>query len=228
MQRKTILIVDDEEDIIELIRYNLEQAEFDVITAYSGEECIEKAEKSRPSLIVLDLMLPGIDGLKTCNMLRNGKNTRNIPIIMLTAKSEEKDIISGLDIGADDYITKPFRPKILIARIKTILRRSEQNDSGKEIIRRAGFTVNISGREISYSDRNIKVTYSEFEIFKLLISNPGRVFSRLQIMQTARGDDSYVVTERAIDVQIVNLRKKLKEGGQFIKTVRGAGYKFQD
>jgi two-component system phosphate regulon response regulator PhoB len=228
MHENRILIVDDEEDITDLICYNLEQECYDVIIAQKGEECIEKALKYTPSLIVLDLMLPGINGLETCKKLKQENKTKNIPIIMLTAKSEESDIITGLELGADDYITKPFNPKILIARIKTILRRAKKTDTDKEIIHRAGFIVNITGREIFYLERSIKVTFSEFEILKLLISNPGRVYSRLQIMQSARGDESYIVTERAIDVQIVNLRKKLKDGGKFIKTVRGAGYKFQE
>jgi len=228
MQKQRILVVDDEEDITDLISYNLKRENFDVNIAHTGEDSIEKALQLLPSLIVLDLMLPGIDGLETCKILKQKNKTKKIPIIMLTAKSEENDIISGLELGADDYITKPFNPKILVARIKTILRRTKKTDEDQEIIERANFIVNVAGREISYSDRIINVTFSEFEIFKLLISNPGRVFSRLQIMQSARGDESYIVTERAIDVQIVNLRKKLKDGGKFIKTVRGAGYKFQE
>jgi len=227
MQKDKILVVDDEEDIIELVRYNLEREKYDVILAQTGEECLNEAKNQNPSLIVLDLMLPGIDGLETCKILKKDIMTKKIPIIMLTAKADETDVIIGLELGADDYIIKPFSPKILLARIKTILRRSKQEEGEKETIQMAGFELNITGREILYLGRNIEVTFSEFEIFKLLISHPGKVFSRLQIMQAGKGDNAYIVTERAIDVQIVNLRKKLRQGGKCIKTVRGAGYKFQ-
>ena len=227
MTKERILVVDDEEDILELIRYNLDKEGFDVICAENGEKCIESALSHSPELIVLDLMLPGIDGLDVCKKLKNNLDTQSIPIIMLTAKSTESDIVVGLELGADDYVIKPFSPRILIARIKSVLRRSESPDEKAEVIRRCDFAINTSGVEVSYKGENIELTYSEFEILKLFISHPGRVFSRLQIMKTTR-DDGYIVTERAIDVQIVNLRRKLQEGGKYIRTVRGVGYKFQE
>lgn len=226
MTKERILVVDDEEDILELIRYNLDKEGFDVICAENGEKCLELAAAHSPDLIVLDLMLPGIDGLDVCKKLKNDPETQMLPIIMLTAKSTESDIVVGLELGADDYVIKPFSPRILIARIKSVLRRSDQSEEKNEVIRRANFTVNTTGFEVAYRGEKIDLTYSEFEILKLFINNPGRVFSRMQIMKATR-DDGYIVTERAIDVQIVNLRRKLKEGGKCIRTVRGVGYKFQ-
>ena len=227
MTKERILIVDDEEDILELIRYNLDKEGFDVVCAENGEKCLDLVASHSPELIVLDLMLPGIDGLDVCKKLKNNPKTQFIPIIMLTAKSTESDIVVGLELGADDYVIKPFSPRVLIARIKSVLRRNDQTDEKAEEIRRVGFIVNTTGIEVSYKGDNINLNYSEFAILKLFISHPGRVFSRLQIMKNTR-DDGYIVTERAIDVQIVNLRRKLKEGGNYIRTVRGVGYKFQE
>jgi two-component system phosphate regulon response regulator PhoB len=170
-------------------------------------------------------MMPGIDGLDVCKKVRNNPNTHSVPIIMLTAKSSESDIIIGLELGADDYVVKPFSPKVLIARIKSVMRRGRNTEDENEIIRSSGFMVNSAGRDVSYKGEAVELTFSEFEILKLLISHPGRVFSRLQLMKATR-DDAYIVTERAMDVQIVNLRKKLKDGGKSIYTVRGVGYKF--
>lgn len=227
MAKERILAVDDEEDILELIRYNLSKEGFDVMCASSGAQCLEMAETHSPDLIVLDLMMPEIDGLDVCKRLKASARTQAIPVVMLTAKSSESDIVVGLELGADDYVVKPFSPRILNARIKSVLRRSAKGDEDPSIIRRAGFTINSAGREVHYRGEEISLTFSEFEILKLLISHPGRVFSRLQIMKAARNDD-YIVTERAIDVQIVNLRKKLGDGGKCIRTVRCVGYKFQN
>lgn len=226
MTKERILVVDDEEDILELIRYNLVKEGFDVIGAEDGEKCLTLVERHAPDLIVLDLMLPGIDGLDVCKKLKNNPETQSVPIVMLTAKSAESDVVVGLELGADDYIVKPFSPRILIARIKSVLRRIGKDEEEVTTIRRCGFNINLAGRELSYKGENIELTFSEFEILKLLISHPGRVFSRLQIMKAVRNDE-YIVTERAIDVQFVNLRKKLQEGGNCIRTVRGVGYKFQ-
>jgi two-component system phosphate regulon response regulator PhoB len=172
-------------------------------------------------------MMPDIDGLDVCKRLKKEDETKSIPVIMLTAKDTESDIIVGLELGADDYIAKPFSPKVLVARMKSVLRRSrgDESESGDEVIKRSGLSVDTSGREVKFDGAKIDLTYSEIEIILLLIKNPGRVFSRKQIMTAARGDD-YLVTERAMDVQIVNLRKKLGEAGELIKTVRGVGYKF--
>lgn len=226
MSKERVLIVDDEEDILELIRYNLELEGYDVICAENGEECLKLTDRHSPDLIVLDLMMPGIDGLDVCKNLKSNSETKSIPIIMLTAKSSESDIVIGLELGADDYMVKPFSPRVLVARIKSHLRRINSSDESSDIIKSANFILNISGRELKYNNEHIELTYSEFEIFKLLISHPGRVYSRIQIMKATR-DDEYIVTERAIDVQIVNLRKKLKDGGRCIRTVRGVGYSFK-
>jgi len=227
MSKARILIVDDEEDILELLRYNISKEGYDVISSENGEGCLELALSHSPDLIILDLMMPDIDGLEVCKKLKKDDKTKSIPVIMLTAKSMESDIIVGLELGADDYIAKPFSPRVLIARMKSVLRRSgsEPPEDGGEIIRRCGLSLDVGGREVTFDDKKIDLTYSEFEIIMLLIKHPGRAFSRKQIMSAARGDN-YLVTERAMDVQIVNLRKKLGRAGELIKTVRGVGYKF--
>ena len=226
MSNETILIVDDEEDIIEFIKYNLEKEHYDVITAENGEKGLEKIKKYSPDLVVLDIMMPGIDGLEVCRRTRATPENASLPIIMLTAKTDETDIVVGLELGADDYISKPFSPKVLLARIKSVLRRKKSNSlNSNGIINYCNFKINTEGRNVSYKGHIIDLTFSEYEILKLLISHPGRVFSRRQIMKAAR-DEEYISTERAIDVQILNIRKKLGDGAENIKTVRGAGYKF--
>lgn len=227
MSKERILMVDDEGDIVDLVKYNLEKEGFDVFTAANGEECLDCVERHSPDLIILDLMMPGIDGLGVCKHLKNNYETQSIPIIMLTAKTEESDIVLGLELGADDYVLKPFSPRVLTARVKSVLRRTEKSEAKGEIIRRSGITVNLAGREAFVRGEVVSLTFSEFEILKMLITHPGRVYSRTQIMREIR-DDEYIVTERTIDVQIVNLRKKLKDSGKCVKTVRGFGYKFQN
>ena len=229
MSKARILIVDDEEDILELLRYNISKEGYDVISSENGEEALKAVKTHSPDLIVLDLMMPGIDGLDVCKQLKADAATKSIPIIMLTAKSSESDIIVGLELGADDYISKPFSPKVLLARIKSVLRRTSgdktASESESEAISSKGISIYPDSRKVTLDGEAIKLTYSEFEIIYLLLKHPGRVFSRKQIMTAARGDD-YIVTERAMDVQIVHLRKKLGEAGKYIKTVRGVGYKF--
>ena len=229
MSKARILVVDDEEDILELLRYNISKEGYDVISSENGEDALVAVKRHSPDLIILDLMMPGIDGLDVCKQLKAASETKAIPIIMLTAKSSESDIIVGLELGADDYISKPFSPKVLLARIKSVLRRTtgEATENNDEIIERQGISVHTAARNVLFNGKEINLTYSEFEIIYLLIKHPGRVFSRKQIMTAARGDD-YLVTERAMDVQIVHLRKKLGDAGKYIKTVRGVGYKFDD
>ena len=224
MNKTKILVVDDEEDIIDLIRYNLEQEEFIVFTASDGEECLRQVKTQSPDLIILDVMMPGLDGLEVCRKLRKSPATRSIPVIMLTAKAEEADVIHGLETGADDYVLKPFSPKVLLARVKSILRRTAEDGENCDIISEAGLLLNMTERTLTFKGRDIQLTYLEFEILKVLISSPGKVYSRSQIMKEARED--YISTERAIDVQILNLRRKLGTAAEYIKTVRGAGYKF--
>jgi two-component system phosphate regulon response regulator PhoB len=230
MAKEKILIVEDEEDIQELIRYNLEKEGFrNLQVVDSGEGAIEALKTFTPDLILLDLMLPGMDGLAVCRQFKSVPDTAAIPIIMLTAKSEETDIIIGLEMGADDYIAKPFSNKVLIARIKSVLRRRRQTltDDNAGILKRGGLVMNRGKREVTMNGANITMTFSEFEILYMLAKRPGWVFTRNQIVNEVKGDD-YPVTERAIDVQIVGLRKKLKGAEDMIETVRGVGYRFKN
>ncbi len=228
MRRSKILVVDDEEDILTLVKYNLAQESMDVFTAMSGEECLHSLERVMPDLFILDLMLPGLSGLDVCRKLKLDRKTQSIPVIMLTAKSAESDIVLGLELGADDYIVKPFSPKVLVARVKSVLRRSGVSESDESaVFHQKDFSVDEVSREVICEGETIELTYSEFEMLLMFIKKPGRVFTRQQIMNAVKGYD-YISTERAIDVQIVNLRKKLKSAGSSIKTVRGVGYKFDE
>lgn len=229
MAHETILIVDDERDITELIRYNLEKENFKTITVATGEDALSEAKRVRPDLIILDLMLPGVDGLEVCRKLSQDEATRTIPILMLTAKSEDSDIILGLEMGADDYVTKPFSPKVLIARIRALLRRNREKEALKKetVIRIHGITIDTTRHEVLCDDVPLPLSVSEFSILEFLAKNPGWVFSRNQIIGAVKGED-YPVTERSVDVQILGLRKKLGEKGTFIETVRGIGYRMTE
>lgn len=225
---KNILIVDDEEDILKLVEYNLMQEGFQTKTSESGEEALKLARAEHPDLIVLDLMLPGIDGLDICKLLKSDPESATIPILMLTAKGEEADIVKGLELGADDYVTKPFSPKVLVARIKSVLRRYAQPEiSEDEIIKYNEITLQPSKRQVTVSGKLIDLTYTEFEILQFLIRRPGWVFTRNDIVDKVRGDN-YPVTDRSVDVQIVGLRKKLGSAGKYIETVRGVGYRLTE
>ncbi len=223
-KRKKVLVIDDEKDILEFVRFNLEQENFDVISSIDGLQGLNLVREQHPDIIILDLMLPNIDGLDICKIIKNDSKISTIPIIMLSAKSAESDIVIGLELGADDYMTKPFSVKELIARIKVNLRKS-QNIQNDKLIKCGDFQLNINQRVCLFKGKQMDLTFLEFEVLKLLMSHPGWVFSRSQIMNATR-DGAYAVTERTIDVQILNLRKKLD--GDYIKTVRGAGYKFED
>jgi len=229
MSKAKILIVDDEEDILELLQYNLEREGFVVNLAASGEEAVKKAIEYLPDLILLDLMLPGIDGLDVAKKLKINPDTTNISIIMLTAKGDETDIVTGLELGADDYITKPFSPKVVVARIKAVLRRktAEDSQSSKNIIKLNELTIHMGMRSVHINETPVKLTYSQFQILAYLASHAGWVFTRTQIVDAIRGDD-YPVTDRSIDTQIVGLRKQLGNCGKYIETVRGVGYKFRE
>ncbi len=228
MAKEQILVVDDEEDILELITYNLMKEGYQVITAASGETAISKALKERPDLILLDLMLPGVDGLDVYRELKKKHDTSQIPIIMVTAKTEDIDIITGLELGSDDYVTKPFSPKVLLARIKAVLRRKKYEEVEDTLILRIHeLTINPARHEVLVKDEPKSLTASEFKILYFLARRPGWVFTRDQIISSIRGDD-YPVTDRSVDVQIVGLRKKLGESGAYIQTVRGVGYRFKE
>ncbi|HEY3415508.1 MAG TPA: response regulator [Armatimonadota bacterium] len=227
MAREKILVVEDEDDIQELVSYNLSKEGYQVTCVATGEEGLQSARAWQPNLIILDLMLPGIDGLEVCKVLKHQEPTRQIPVIMLTAKGEESDVVSGLELGADDYITKPFSPRILVARARTVLRRNaEQPVDESTIIRLHDIVVNPGRREVQVDGQLIDLTFTEFGLLHHLIKRPGWVFSRYQIVEAVRGDD-YAVTERSVDVQIHGLRKKLGPAGKYVQTVRGVGYRFK-
>ena len=228
MPKETILVVDDEEDILELIQFNLAREGYQITGAASGEEALKKAGSKSFDLIVLDLMLPGIDGLEVAKSLKNGEKTKQIPIVMLTAKGEEADVVTGLELGADDYITKPFSPRILVARIRAALRRkANQSDDESAVIKIHGLKIDPQRRSVTAGEQQIKLTYTEFQVLYILASHPGWVYTRSQIVDMVRGTD-YPVTDRSVDVQIVGLRKKLGAYGKRIETVRGVGYRFKE
>jgi two-component system alkaline phosphatase synthesis response regulator PhoP len=227
MANERILIVDDEEDILELVRYNLDKNGYKVITATSGEQAIIEAGGKTPDLIILDLMLPDIDGLEVCRKLKSDVKTERIPIIMLSAKGEETDIVTGLELGADDYVTKPFSPKVLIARIRRLLHRTVSRDLERPPVKIRDLTINPARREVLARGKSVTLTFTEFNILYALARRPGLVFTRYQIIDAIHGDD-YLVTDRAVDVQIVSLRRKLGPCGNYIETVRGVGYRFKD
>lgn len=228
MSKEQILVVDDEEDILELVRYNLAMEGYRIICSTTGEDALSKARAERLDLIILDLMLPGIDGLEVTRKLKDNSKTRSIPIVMLTAKGEEPDIVTGLELGADDYITKPFSPRILTARVRAILRRQAAEPvDDNAVIRILELEIHPGRRSVTADGQPIELTYTEFQVLYVLARRPGWVFTRSQIVDAVRGDD-YPVTDRSVDVQIVGLRKKLGPYGQYVETVRGVGYRFKE
>ncbi|KAF0119198.1 MAG: response regulator with CheY-like receiver domain and winged-helix DNA-binding domain [bacterium] len=227
MTKKKILVVDDERDILELLKYNLEKEGYQVFKVTTGEEAIEVVKRELPDLIILDLMLPAMDGLEVCKILKQDMRTGSIPIIMLTAKGEESDIIVGLKLGADDYITKPFSIKVLIARVKTALRIIEDKKSPKEIIQIENLTIDIPKHKVMLKGKPLELTATEFNLLKCLASNPGRVFTRDQLLSRAWKEETFII-DRTVDVHIRRLRKKLKAAAGLIDTVRGIGYKFKE
>ena len=227
LDSKNILVVEDDLDIRELISFNLANEGHQVFEANDGEVGIDKARNNNPDLILLDLMLPGIQGLDVCRIIKSDQETKEIPIIMVTALGQEEDIVKGLETGADDYITKPFSIKVLIARVNAVLKRSIEvgEDKSKDILIN-GINIKIRSREVRVNANLINdLTFSEFQILYLLAGHPGWVFTRYQIIDKIRGDN-YPVTDRSVDFQIVGLRKKLGDAGKLIKTVRGVGYRF--
>jgi two-component system, OmpR family, alkaline phosphatase synthesis response regulator PhoP len=229
MLKKKIVVVEDEPDILEVLSYNLKREGFEVTTALDGARGLELVEKNSPDLVVLDLMLPGIDGLEICQRIKNNKKLSHIPVIMVTAKGEESDVVLGLGIGADDYIAKPFSPRELIARVKAVLRRSQVNDvqDDEGIIEIEGLVIDAAKFSVSYEGAPIKFTATEFRLLHQLACSPGRVFSREQLLDHAFGSN-VVVVDRNIDVHIRAIRKKISEQKQFIETIRGIGYRFME
>jgi phosphate regulon transcriptional regulator PhoB len=227
MPKEKILVVDDEEDILELLKYNLSREGYQVLCTTSGEKTLNLVKTETPDLIVLDLMLPGMDGLEVTRRLKENPPTKNVPIVMLTAKGEEADIVTGLELGADDYITKPFSPRILLARVKAVLRRKGKESQDKtSVIQTHNLLIHPGRHEVRVNDDPVQLTFTEFGILHYLARRPGWVFTRSQIVDEVRGEN-YYVTDRSVDVQIVGLRKKLGPAGDYIETVRGVGYRFK-
>jgi len=229
MPKETILVIEDDSDIVEIIQYNFEREGYRVITASNGEKGLETAISKKPSLIILDLMLPGLDGIEVCKRLRTNAETRSIPIVMLTAKGEESDIILGLGVGADDYVTKPFSPKELPARITAVLRRGDlkQDSPAPSRIERGPITIDPARFEVYLKGQPIAFTLTEFKILSILAANPGRVYTRTLLLDRIQGGDAFV-DDRNIDVHIRSIRRKLGDFAESIITVRGVGYKFRE
>lgn len=228
MSAKKILIIEDDEDIMELISFNLKKEGYSVVKAVTGEEGVKQAQSGSPDVVLLDIMLPEIDGLEVCRRLKADTKTKNIPIVMVTAKVEESDVVAGLELGAEDYVVKPFRPKELVARVRAVLRRKSQaGGDAPEKIKIDELQIDLKRREVLVKGKPVELTYTEFQILYFLAQKPGWVFSRYQIVDAVRGSD-YPVTDRSVDVQVVGLRKKLGKAGDRIETVRGVGYRFKD
>ena len=230
MTRESILVVEDEKDILELVSYNLTKSGYRVTGVPTGEAALDRVRSDPPSLVVLDLMLPGLDGLDVCRILTRDPRTAHIPILMLTARGEDADVVTGLELGAQDYVTKPFSPRVLQARIRALLRRhgaDDTDDEGDAVLTRHGLTIDPGRREVRIGKTRVDLTFTEFAVLHFLARRPGWVFTRNQIIETVRGGD-YPVTERSVDVQVVGLRRKLGAAGNCIETVRGVGYRLKE
>jgi len=223
--KETILVVDDEPDAVELIEFNLKQAGYRVLTAENGGEALQKARQAQPSLIVLDLMLPEVDGLEVCKILRRDQVTESIPVIMLTAKAAEIDRILGLELGADDYVTKPFSPRELVLRIKSLLRRGKLVEEAKEQLQIGELFIDVPKHLVLVGDNEIDLTITEFKLLTVMAQRRGRVQSRDQLLQDVWGYES-VIDTRTVDTHVRRLREKLGDAARHISTVRGVGYRF--
>jgi two-component system, OmpR family, alkaline phosphatase synthesis response regulator PhoP len=228
MAKEHLLVVEDEEDIRELLKYNLEKDGYQVVGVATGEEALQAVRVRWPDLILLDLMLPGIDGLEVCRRIKGAAPTQHLPVIMLTAKGEEADIVTGLELGADDYMTKPFSPRVLLARVRAVLRRrSLAPPPATESLKADELVIHPGRHEALLKGQVIQLTVTEFRLLHFLVRKPGWVFTRSQIVDEIHGED-YPVSDRSIDVQIVSLRKKLGAFGSQIETIRGIGYRFKE
>ncbi len=227
MENMTILIVDDEEDIIELVQLNLARHGYQTLACTTGEKALKIAESKQPDLIILDLMLPGMDGMEVCRRLKANPQTQKIPILMLTARGEEADIVAGLELGAGDYVTKPFSGKVLAARVRRLLRSQGEETDNRTTVRVQDLVIDPTRHEVLVGGSPVPLTLTEFNILHMLAMHPGVVFTRYQIVDKIHGSE-YLVTDRAVDVQIVSLRRKLGSCGNLIETVRGVGYRIKD
>jgi two-component system phosphate regulon response regulator PhoB len=224
---KTILVVEDEKDIVDLIAYHLKQSGFSVLTALDGPSALEQAKKKRPGLVILDLMLPGMDGKDVCRALKSNPLTQSIPILMLTAKSEEMDRVIGFELGADDYVTKPFSPRELVLRVKAILRRKEVPPEGEKVIQIGDLLIDIDRHQVSVKKNPLQLTSTEFKLLVELVSNRGRVQTRERLLDKVWGY-TYEGYARTVDTHIRRLREKLGKTGDLIETLRGVGYRFRE
>jgi two-component system alkaline phosphatase synthesis response regulator PhoP len=228
MAKHKLLLVEDEGHILELLTYNLSKEGFDVTGVPSGEEALAAVRSSLPDLILLDLMLPGVGGFDVCRILKSDPQTKHIPVVMLTARGEEQEIVAGLELGADDYITKPFSPKVLVARIRAVLRRQPKHvEHDGEMIKIHDLEIHPGRHEVRAAGEVVTLTSTEFRVLTFLASRPGWVYTRDQIIESIHGSDHHI-TDRSIDVQIMSLRKKLGDCGSYIETVRSVGYRFKE
>ncbi len=229
LKTEKIVVIEDEDDILEVIAYNLKREGYEVITSTSGEDGLEKIEKASPQLVVLDLMLPEIDGIELCRKLKSDPLTQSIPVIMVTAKGEETDIVLGLGVGADDYITKPFSPREMVARVKAVLRRSRSKPETdrRDRIAFEGIVIDPQRHDVKVDGESILLTATEFRLLHFLASHPGRVFTRDHLLARVIGEEAIVI-DRNIDVHVRAIRKKLGPRRDVIETIRGVGYRFRD
>ncbi|MBI4600435.1 MAG: response regulator transcription factor [Planctomycetes bacterium] len=228
MAKETLLIIEDERDIIEVIEYNFEREGYTILSATNGERGLEIARSQQPAAVILDLMLPGLDGIEVARRLRQDPSTREVAIIMLTAKGEESDVILGLGVGADDYVTKPFKVKELLARVKAVLRRGPLVDdgSGGKRLEVGDLVIDNAKYQVLHKGKEVPLTLTEFKLLSALASVPGRVFTRDRLLEKIQGDA--FIDERNIDVHVRSIRKKLGDDTDYIVTVRGVGYKFKE
>jgi len=227
MELTKVLVVDDEKDIVDLLEYHLKRENYTVLSAKDGEAAMRAAREDRPDLILLDLMLPGVDGLEVCRLLKADPTTSAIRVIMLTAKGEEADIVAGLELGADDYVPKPFSPRVLMARVKAVLRRGGEPATEEAVLKIGDLLVDPVRHEVKVRGELCELTATEFKLLHHMAQRPGRVFTRDQLINAARGDE-VVVVDRTVDVHVAALRRKLGPCGDLIETVRGVGYRFKD
>lgn len=227
MQSETILVVEDEKDILDLVCYHLEQAGYKTLKASSGNEALEMVAKNRLDLIILDIMLPGQPGTEICRILKQQEETRHIPVIMLTAKGEEIDRVVGFELGADDYVTKPFSPRELVLRVKAIFKRIQTAGDKKEVLVIDGMTIDVPKHQVLLEGERVELTATEFKLLLTLVERKGRVQTRDMLLETVWGYD-YVGFTRTVDTHIRRLRSKLNKWGDCIETIRGVGYRFRE
>lgn len=227
MLKPTILLIEDEEDIAALIKLQAEMSGYKLHVEVDGLNGLLAIKREKPDLVILDLMLPGQSGLDVCRKMKNDDELKNIPVIMISAKSEEIDVVLGLELGADDYVTKPFSPKVLFSRIRAVLRRGKEKEKAPKVIHFGFFTMELDSYQVKKGEEQIPLTLSEFGILKRLVVNRGKVLTRNQLLDDVQNDDAFIV-DRNIDVHIAALRKKLGTSFKYIETVRGVGYRFKE